>query len=728
MLTQLQHSTSYRSFYLLFILLLSSAKLSCQCNPQDRQSLLKFSASFVPSLNWSSASDCCMSWEGIGCDDRGRVTHLWLPFRGLRRNISSSLGSLSALTQLNLSHNSLSGSLPDRFFTSLSSLEVLDLSFNRLLGALSASFPDNSCFPPNIRAVDISSNQFYGVIEPSWFVSGSKLISFNASNNGFTGWIPSSICTSSPLLKTLDFSSNNFSGQIPIGLGRCSKLEVFRAGFNSLSGSLPADIYSLGSLVELSVPENNFSGTIGEGMVGLTNLRILDLHFNKFSGMIPRDIDKLFKLEQLVVNDNHLNGSLPPALMNCTNLVQLILRFNSLDSNISTLDFSKLNRLHSLDLGFNNFSGTLPESIYSCKSLTAIRVAGNRLTGQISPKMLALPSLSYLSLAFNNFSNVSEAIKILAVCKRLRVLFLTQNFYNEALPYEKSFLGPDGFKNLQILSLRGCKLRGEVPAWLVNMKKLQLLELSGNQITGTIPDWLGTLPSLSFFNLSHNLLTGKIPPQLSRLHALVSDKDATKLNQTDFELPIFDVIQKATYLQFNWMESLPSGIYINANNITGSIPVELSQLQYLQELDLSENLLSGSIPPEFSRLKNIEILNLSHNNLQGEIPASLQSLHFLSGFNVSYNDLEGPTPTEGQFGTFTEYSYIGNMGLCGQVLQKSCAHTSVPGTRHEEDGISKNNYKRLFLDGVAIGFSTFFTAVLAIMGFQLWKMLKNYKL
>ena len=207
--------------------------------------------------------------------------------------------------------------------------------------------------------------------------------------------------------------------------------------------------------------------------------------------------------------------------MNCTNLIKLILRFNYLESNISALDFSRLSRLQILDLGYDNFTGSFPQSICSCKSLTAIRVAGNNLTGRISSKVAALPSLSYLALSYNTFSNVSEAIKILAVSKRLTVLFLTQSFYDEALPEEKSFIRPDRFKNLQILSLRGCKLRGEVPAWLVNMKK-------NHRHNSRL---VRNSAILVLFNLLHNLLTGKIPPQLSRLHALVSEKDATKLNQ-----------------------------------------------------------------------------------------------------------------------------------------------------------------------------------------------------
>ncbi|KAK9670005.1 hypothetical protein RND81_13G170000 [Saponaria officinalis] len=70
----------------------------------------------VRALNWSSTHDCCLSWEGIGCDDSGWVTHLLLPSRELKGNISTSLGNLKSLRQLNLSDNLLHGVIPYGFF------------------------------------------------------------------------------------------------------------------------------------------------------------------------------------------------------------------------------------------------------------------------------------------------------------------------------------------------------------------------------------------------------------------------------------------------------------------------------------------------------------------------------------------------------------------------------------------------------------------------------------
>jgi Leucine-rich repeat (LRR) protein len=116
----------------------------------------------------------------------------------------------------------------------------------------------------------------------------------------------------------------------------------------------------------------------------------------------------------------------------------------------------------------------------------------------------------------------------------------------------------------------------------------------------------------------------------------------------------------------------------------GNIPRKLSQLAYLQLLDLADNNLTGSIPTEFANLKSMRQQNmkqsiifqyqyfgqidvnwkghyyevfkrtvslvtemdLSSNFLTGEIPTEISNLHSLKFLNLSWNHLSGSIPKD----------------------------------------------------------------------------------
>ncbi|XP_052181506.1 tyrosine-sulfated glycopeptide receptor 1-like isoform X4 [Diospyros lotus] len=698
-------------FLLVFIVILScfANPNHASCSQLDRDSLLSFSLGISsPSpLNWSSAVDCCF-WEGIACDANDQVTRLWLPFRGMKGTILPSVRNLTALSQLNLSHNWLSGSIPDGFFTSFNQLQIIDLSYNRLSGHL----PSSDSLPDAIQSVNLSGNHLTGTVRSSFFQSAWNLTAFNLSNNSFIGQIPDSICANSPSVKILDFSLNDFYGLIPQGFGLCSKLEVLRAGFNNLSGSLPTDIYDAVALQEISFPGNTLTGPIDDRIINLTNLRIIKIFGNRLNGLIPQHIGKLRMLEELQLHVNNLIGTLPPSLVDCTKLKVLNLRVNYFRGELSFLDFSTLSQLISLDLGDNNFTGGLPVSLFSCKSLTAVRLANNQLQGQIPTAIVQLQSLSFLSLSVNNLTNFTGAIRILMGCKNLSTIVVSKNFFNEAMPDDESIVDSEGFKNLQVLGLGGCLFTGQIPTWLAKLQKLEVVDLSCNQFTGSIPGWLGTLPNLFYLDLTSNLLGGGFPKALTQLPRLASEQSSDQVDKSYLELPVFVRPNNVSYLQYNQLASLPPAIYLRNNTLGGDIPVEIGQLKFIHVLDLSINRFYGNIPDQISNMTNLEKLDLSGNNLSGGIPASLKSLHFLSSFSVAYNNLQGPIPVGGQFDTFPNTSFAGNPGLCGSVLHQPCS--SQPDTTHPSAAPNKSPKKKIIIGlilGICIGICCTFTAL-----------------
>ncbi|KAL2493376.1 Tyrosine-sulfated glycopeptide receptor 1 [Abeliophyllum distichum] len=686
-------SCSYDWCFLDVLLIVVVVTLSCSvytchgsCNQLDRDSLSLFNLSISSPfhLNWSLSVDCC-SWEGVRCDESDKVTSLLLPSKGLVGSISP-IANLSRLSQLNLSQNWLSGPIPDGFFMGFNRLLIIDLSHNRLTGKLS----DSDKLPSTVTRVDLSSNRFDGTIQSSFLQPALNLQRFDVSNNSFSGSIPSSVCRFSPSIQHLDFSNNDFVGPISQGFGQCSNLQILRAGFNNLSGVIPSDIYTVSALQELYLPANKLSGVIDGSIVNLINLTTLALYGNELTGQISQDIGRLSNLEHLLLHINKLNGTLPQSLTNCTRLTTLNLRVNLLEGELSAFDFSKFIQLRSIDLGNNFFSGRLPASLFLCKHLTAIRLATNRLNGEVLPDIMALQSLSFLSLSNNSLNNFTSAIRILTGCKNLTTLILSKNFYNEPLPGDENLIRADEFQNLQVLGLGGCGFTGQIPMWLSRLNKLEVLDLSLNNITGSVPGWFGNLPNLFYLDLSQNLLSGYFTMELIKLRRLATQQTSDQVDQSYLELPVFVQPNNASNLQYNQLSNLPPAIYLRSNNISGTIPIEIGQLKFIVALDLSNNNFSGSIPDTISYLTNLEKLDLSGNHLSGQIPQSLKNLHFLSFFSVAYNNLEGPIPVGGQFDTFPNSSFEGNPRLCGKSVQHPCTGQSeTPHQLAQRKGIKR---------------------------------------
>ena len=64
-------------------------------------------------------------------------------------------------------------------------------------------------------------------------------------------------------------------------------------------------------------------------------------------------------------------------------------------------------------------------------------------------------------------------------------------------------------------------------------------------------------------------------------------------------------------------------ISLGQNNLVGTIPPEVGQLQNLSSLDLSENNLTGMISPELGKLTKLEWLTLFGNHFTGLLPQLL---------------------------------------------------------------------------------------------------------
>ena len=88
------------------------------------------------------------------------------------------------------------------------------------------------------------------------------------------------------------------------------------------------------------------------------------------------------------------------------------------------------------------------------------------------------------------------------------------------------------------------------------------------------------------------------------------------------------------------------GIFLSRNNLTGSLPADLSKIAALQQLDLSDNRISGPLPPEWGAMKHLTVLYLYSNLLSGSLPPEWGSMPKLVWLYLGHNQLTGLLPPE----------------------------------------------------------------------------------
>ncbi|XP_043705101.1 probable leucine-rich repeat receptor-like protein kinase At1g35710 [Telopea speciosissima] len=266
-------------------------------------------------LNWKNAgsnfpdswkatdTSPCSKWDGITCNAAGRVTEVDLSeFYLLQAELNKlNFSSFQCLVRLNLSRSRFYGTIPDTIGT-LSKLTHLDLSFNTIL---------QGEIPPTIGKL-------------------SNLIFLSLSGNIINGSIPGEI-RNLRNLNHLDLSDNGVSGSIPAQMGNLRNLTQLNLRYNSLSGSIPAQMGNLRNLNWLNLESNTVSGSIPTAMGNLKNLNSFDLSYNKFTGSIPKEIGDMEHLVRLDLSSNKLNGSIPPQLWKLNFITYMDLSYNDLE-------------------------------------------------------------------------------------------------------------------------------------------------------------------------------------------------------------------------------------------------------------------------------------------------------------------------------------------------------------------------------------------------------------
>jgi len=346
--------------------LLAPAPAAAPCRLRDRTALFELydnlsGANWTTNTNWHRGNDPCFMVEryyGVGKEDpcqrwydgptctAGRISAIFLSDNNLAGALNwSAVGELTNLTILDLSWNSISGTLPSELGL-IRNLEILDLSHNMIsgtlpseLGAINAGLELVRTGRPaetnQLKELRLSHNALSGVIPPE-IAALTGLFSVDVRSNPLQGTLPPQL-TALTSLQSLFFGQSNVSGTLPANLTNVvpaapprlpeptglRTLAYLDGGAANLSGTLPPSISGMGELLRLSLARNALSGSLPPELFGATVLRDVYLEGNFISGSIPSDVGKLRSVETIDVFDNPLGGDIPPEIEACTNLKYL---------------------------------------------------------------------------------------------------------------------------------------------------------------------------------------------------------------------------------------------------------------------------------------------------------------------------------------------------------------------------------------------------------------------
>ena len=209
----------------------------------DCSALLSLGAAWSLWAGLTGTSYC--SWAGVACDIYGRVASLALSGKGLSGPIAPTIGSLSALSALDLSNNAFSGTIP--------------VAVKALTGITEAS--------TNLRGNQLSD---CGVHDAS-AADCAALLSLSATLHLWLSLSGTSYCS--------------WAGISCSAAGRVTGLALSGAGLAGLLSDAGAALGSLAALQALDLSHNGFSGTIPAALGSLASLTSLALDHNQLTGV-----------------------------------------------------------------------------------------------------------------------------------------------------------------------------------------------------------------------------------------------------------------------------------------------------------------------------------------------------------------------------------------------------------------------------------------------------------
>ncbi|KAL6654950.1 hypothetical protein ACP70R_008415 [Stipagrostis hirtigluma subsp. patula] len=502
-------------------------------------------------------------------------------------------------------------------------------------------------------------------------------------------------------ITALNLSSEGLTGTVPPSIGNLTFLKTLDLSWNNLHGEIPSAIGLLSRLRYLDLSNNSFHGEVNANLKNCTSLESIYLHSNRLMGEIPAWLEDFSNLKAIYLQKNNFTGIIPPSVSNLSKLQEIYFNSNQLHGPIPE-NLGRLNRLEFLALQENHLSGTIPTTLLNLSSLTHFSVAMNELHGTLSSDMgNRLRKLQYLLLAINHFTGSLPSS--LANITTLFSLDITSNNFAGSLPPEIGKICPEylSFESNQLVATTAQDW--EFMTFLTNCTRLRIFAIDRNMLGGMLPSSVANLSAqLQALYLGFNEISGKIPLGISNL---------VGLNQLQFSNNRFTGVIPESIGRLNSLQVLG----LENNSLSGLMPSSLGNLTLLQRLYTDGNTFEGPLPTSLGNLQEIVIATFDNNKFTGPLPMGIFNMSSLSyALDLSDNYFIGPLPPE--VGSLTKLSYLdiarNNLSgplpdslsscqsLIGLWLYSNSFNSSIPASISKMKGLMLLNLTKNALSGV----------------------------
>ncbi|CUF32306.1 GP46-like surface antigen, putative [Bodo saltans] len=599
------------------------------------------------------------------------------------------------LTTFDISSNSFSGSLPRSSAPGVSSnvlwpsLEYFSVATNSFTGTIVPEYsqwahltffsvaqnslsgtlpPQLSQWGASLREFIAATNLLSGSIPPSYASNWTSLERFDVFDNRLSGALPDVL---SPLpsggvmmwpnMNYFHSGTNLFTGTIPIRYASWTRLSLFAAWQNSLTGTLSPLFSEWGSSMQwFAVGDNAIAGSIPETFKNWTSLQRFDASMNSLSGTLPRIFGQCWKsLLTFSVANNGLTGNIPSEYGNWTELTSFDVSQNEFIGTIPSTFASWRKALATFSVAQNFLTGSIPVDISSWSQLQSFDAGGNMLSGTLAPEF---GDWGNTMVTFSIGQNMLSG----AVPPNYLIKWTKLESFNVSLNRLTGTLPPSSTTTLLVFDASNNFISSSLPSsYALSWTQLHVFDVSNNSITGTLDPSFKNWVLLRHFNVSHNMLSGTLPAEYGDgWKSLLSFRAGN--NQLAGSLPP----QYAGWTRIDVIDGF-------ANKLTGSIPEAWGDsMKMLTTLFLYSNDLSGTLPLFIGALPMLSYVSLAANpQLAGTLPAawgarggtslSLQPFVLLWLQNTS---VSGPIPSTWAPSMFNSMFLLFSFSICGTQL------------------------------------------------------------